>query len=120
MAVDMSNAHFVCQNLIFEYLNSVGLMQQAHTLVNDFKTIQNNDKPTSLENGELQQKLLEYYENGERKNFFELWKENVTVDVMKHKFYISLYFCIYPLLNAIKLVSCSKSYSKSEIAKWYK
>jgi hypothetical protein len=35
---EASNSHQLIQNLIFEYLNSVGMTQQAHSLKNDFKT----------------------------------------------------------------------------------
>ena len=61
--------------------------------------------------------------------FFKLWRQDISISkrnqnftYLKIEFYVSLYFCLYPLFYAIKLVQSNNSntYTKQELANWYK
>lgn len=120
--------HQIVQNLLFEYLNSVGLMQAAQGLRREFKNLTTKEGQfTTISSTNLHQRLIDHYDNGDRDSFFKLWRQNVPLDLrrqdikyLKIEFYISLYFCLYPLFLAIGLTQSSNEYSKEEISKWYK
>ena len=116
------------QNLILEYLNSLNLPHQSQNLKNDFLILKNSEKdPSTIQSSGVQQRLLELYDEGNRKGFFKLWRQNISIDSrnqnfthLRVEFYIALYFCLYPLFLAVKLVSSNQEYNNDDITKWYK
>ncbi|CAI2373854.1 unnamed protein product [Moneuplotes crassus] len=124
---DTQNNHLVIQSLIVEYLTSINQIEKAEMIRNDLQVIQTENRDSAVGNLSAQHKLISLYDNGRREEFFKYWRQTISIHsrnqnltFLKVEFYISLYFCLYPLFLAMKLVKSDQKLNSGETSQWYK
>lgn len=111
-------------NNLMKIIIIVGLMHQAQNIKKEFKNFQ---KFPVSNTSNFHKQLLDFYYSGNREQFYVLWRQNISTEArnqnftyLKIEFYVSLYFCLYPLFAAIGLVKPDQEYTKEQLSKWYK